>query len=361
MGQKVFLCALGFATLAVACSSQSAGDSNEPQTEGAALNSSAATDGTNVVDISSVTDLSEYMLPPGAGYLMHKSCVHEVPNHAHVRHHRDTGVVEALAADGTSVSYQPCTKPMIRKPLSASDSRTSLQAPFTNGWVAWSSAAAPYNSGYEWFKEVNGTWYVPANPSHNGGLLYFFNSLEPSDGSEIIQPVLQWGSNGSFGGNYWSYASWHVYTDDGGGAYYSPPQSGAVTGDYMNGDTWATSCESAGYCNWEIRTYWQHGDEAHSYETDMFLDAFAYPNGIDAVFNTAQQGVLENYNLTSCNQYPSDGSIEFFDTYVYEPKPTNINDFKEVWSSASWSGSNASGVTCGQDAVVFNRAVFIDY
>jgi len=57
---------------------------------------------------------------------------------------------------------------------------------------------------------VDGFWTVPSNPSDNGALIYLFNGIEPSNFSAILQPVLQYGSNGAFGGNYWVIASWYV-------------------------------------------------------------------------------------------------------------------------------------------------------
>lgn len=370
MGQrttaKIVWGAVGLVTLAPGCAGQSPGEPDEALTERETANANQApqapglTGNPNIVDMSAVPDLSEYMQPPG-GVMMHKSCVHEVPDEAVVRRGRGGNGVDVVLKDGTSITYQPCTRPMVRAPeggVLSGSSRT--QPPFTNGWTAWSEAWAPWNSGYPWFKEIRGTWYVPANPPYQFNpyrLLYFFNGLQSDH--EIIQPVLQWGSNGSFGGNGWVFASWHVFTDDGGGAYWSPVHA-AAAGDYMDGDTWANNCDSAGYCNWSIRTYYWH-DPSHNYSTTMNVSAFGHPNGIHEVFNRADQGVLENYNLTSCSQYPPDGLIEFFDTYVYQPKPTDISGFKEVWSAASWSASHASGTTCGQDANFFYRGVDITY
>ena len=178
-----------------------------------------------------------------------------------------------------------------------------------------------------------------------------------------MQPVLQWGNNGLFGGNHWTFASWHVYTNNGGGGYYSPTHT-AATGDYISGDTWAENCNAtSGICHWHIQTFWLNAAQTTTYSTQMNLypNAPSEPNSVAEKFNRADMGVLENYNLTSCNQYPSDGSIQFQSTYLYQPVPGNVAANQEVWSAHNWSENVASGTTCGQDASVFNRSVYIDY
>jgi hypothetical protein len=49
---------------------------------------------------------------------------------------------------------------------------------------------------------------------------YIFNGSQSS--SMIYQPVLQWGNNGWFGGNYWCVASWYA-DSQGSAAFHSAP------------------------------------------------------------------------------------------------------------------------------------------
>jgi len=64
-------------------------------------------------------------------------------------------------------------------------------------------------------------WRVPPNPrTSDGELIYLFNGIQNS--TMIYQPVLQFGSNGSFGGNYWCVASWYADGQN-GQAFHSQP------------------------------------------------------------------------------------------------------------------------------------------
>lgn len=75
-----------------------------------------------------------------------------------------------------------------------------------SGWIAyafWNNATgSPITS----FKTV---WLVPPGPaSQDNQLIYIFNGIQ--NASMIYQPVLQWGNNNSFGGNYWCVACWYA-------------------------------------------------------------------------------------------------------------------------------------------------------
>src|SRR5208282_1418503 len=61
------------------------------------------------------------------------------------------------------------------------------------------------------YGKIAATWIVPPSPtSDDGQILYFFPGLEDmSNVISIVQPVLQWGNNGIFGGRYWLVASWN--------------------------------------------------------------------------------------------------------------------------------------------------------
>jgi hypothetical protein len=78
-------------------------------------------------------------------------------------------------------------------------------------WVEYSWANAIDIGGLQYYNYLSADWTVPRNPvnkwPYNYQVLYFFPLFQSS--GEIIQPVLQYGYNGSFGGsNSWSMASW---------------------------------------------------------------------------------------------------------------------------------------------------------
>jgi hypothetical protein len=98
------------------------------------------------------------------------------------------------------------------------------------GWVAW--AEWSNNTGTA-ITSVATTWVVPPPPSQAGSrLIYLFNALENPAGDEILQPVLQWGTSGAGGGNFWSVASWHV---DAKGHAYCTPSIPVSPGDVLVG------------------------------------------------------------------------------------------------------------------------------
>jgi hypothetical protein len=87
---------------------------------------------------------------------------------------------------------------------------------FETGWIAFANfqSPTPLNSFVT-------TWVVPDPPqTRNGQLIYLFNGLQSN--SMILQPVLQWGSNGFFGGDHWCVASWYADGQDGAASYSSP-------------------------------------------------------------------------------------------------------------------------------------------
>lgn len=74
-----------------------------------------------------------------------------------------------------------------------------------SGWIGY----AYFGSGG--FSKFNGYWVVPTAPqTQTTQVIYLFPGLDWHYGpyGSIIQPVLLWGNNGFYGGNYWSLSSW---------------------------------------------------------------------------------------------------------------------------------------------------------
>lgn len=77
-----------------------------------------------------------------------------------------------------------------------------------SGWITYAqnNTPIPVSDFY-----VN--WHIPTLPTtNNGQTLYIFSGLK--DGldpdSHILEPVLQYGDNGTFGGNYWTIDNWYA-------------------------------------------------------------------------------------------------------------------------------------------------------
>jgi hypothetical protein len=103
-----------------------------------------------------------------------------------------------------------------------------VQSPdFGTGWIT----SADFKSKKPLQSFVT-TWVVPAAPATNDKqLLFLFNGLQNS--SSILQPVLQWGYNGKFGGAGWCVSCW-LADGKGGPGSYSPPVNVNV-GDTLTG------------------------------------------------------------------------------------------------------------------------------
>jgi hypothetical protein len=98
------------------------------------------------------------------------------------------------------------------------------------GWVTWANWNNQTGTAISSFAT---SWVVPPAPAKQSGqLIYLFNGLQDPAGTEILQPVLQWGSSGAGGGNYWSVASWHV---DSKGHAFCTPSIAVNPGDALTG------------------------------------------------------------------------------------------------------------------------------
>jgi len=134
--------------------------------------------------------IEDYMPVPG-GWLMHKDCVHEVP-------------------DGYTVGSEnrsPCTFPALQNnaQIYAIDTHFTM----TSGLMS----------------SFNASFNVPGlPPSRSNQINYFwpgFKSTEPTMGLPVLQPVLQYGTDSKGGGQYWCVRSWFVYGNI-GEAFVSP-------------------------------------------------------------------------------------------------------------------------------------------
>ena len=162
-------------------------------------------------------------IPSGLAF---KSCIHEVPDGSLVSENGtvtlNNAVLEVLpTCPYSDIVVDPA---LTTTTLQAQDSSTveskgdtSAKAPplsisigeettTPSGWfvASWWLASVQVT-------KLSAQWTVPTNPTTNCGLVYLFPSIEPDNsGGGIIQPVLQWGSNGTFGGNNWVIADWYV-------------------------------------------------------------------------------------------------------------------------------------------------------
>jgi hypothetical protein len=241
---------------------------------------------------------------PGA--VVRPDCVHEIPNGAtvEVKNGQITGNV---ALKGRLIAhYDGCPEdPVITRPWGIAEKLGS--APGTgNGWIEDSQWHAPLNSTDN-IDYLAGTWIVPSNPAANGALIFLFNAIEPSDQSWILQPVLQYGTSAAGGGNYWAIASWLVsnsYT-------FHSPLAAVRSGEVISGYTKMTS-RSGSTLYWKV--------QANDTRTGGASWITAYTSGYHLTW--AFSGVLEAYNVTSCNQLPKNDEAVFSNSVVAHGFPS---------------------------------------
>jgi len=220
--------------------------------------------------------------------------------------------------DGTKLTFQePSGK------ITAHELPENLNVPKKrdSGWVTsyWSFGTN--------FTEIYGTWTVPPNPTDNvGQILFFFNSLENSAGTEIIQPVLQF-QNGVSG---WTLASWYVIGDTSAETTPFPVN----VGDTITG--WILLSDGIWYI--------------YGYVNGQLVAELTVSSSTIGVQPTAQAIVLEAYSPSACDQYPPTGSltvssVSLYDGGVQVPSPTWQTEIYPNSCSASGFETSPSEVT----------------
>jgi len=268
----------------------------------------------------SLTD-PNYVQTPAGQY--HISCVHEIPNGAHV----DFRTMTVTRSDRTSFQIPACSQP-IHPNLPSLHGRGTL-GPTNDGWIEWASDQVAAGSNYA---DLSAAWRVPVVPSgsYSGTQLYYsFPGLENVGDVNvyIIQPVLQFGNNNQFGGSYWSAASWRC--NSGSDCLHGTPIT-VSPGDSVIGTVDASACVG-GTCTWTIAIVdVTQGTRSNWTATDT------------QNYTWATGGAVEVYGLTSCSQYP-DTVIAYGGISLLDQTGTQL--------SPNWGHNVQSGTTpsCGFD------------
>jgi len=216
----------------------------------------------------------DYVRVPG-GKLFHKTCVHHVPAGATARSDHKKNTIITFAA-GKTVRHPPCPYPVINP--------GPLHGPAWKAWAEFNNTAPVTN--------LTTVWGIPPAPqSYTGQILYYWNGVEPSKNTAVLQPVLQFGETPAGGGSYWALASWYV--SDVTAQYSDVVQctSSTVVGN-MGIDSSSGAWLVTGVCG---------SQKASLTYTPPDTDyTWAYPC------------VLEAYDVTDCNgQYPTSNQLVF--------------------------------------------------
>jgi hypothetical protein len=263
-------------------------------------------------------DPSDLVRTPSGG--VHRSCVHEVPNGATVAEDGTVTKEGRIIAKYDQCRYKPGGGP----------------APAINGWVENDKATTRTNTyGYNWPNDTAATWIVPPAPSSGdvGQTVYLFNSLQPTDVSSILQPVLQYGSTNG-GGAYYTMANWCGI----GNNFWHDTLHQVSPGDTIKGEMAAQSdsCDASGHCFWTV-TYAVNN---YAYYTTFSC------NFSSKIFRRVDRAVLEVYGLTACGQFPNTGGTLFGSVFVAQPGPDPNGTWNLVLpSQITWSKESTIGLS----------------
>lgn len=186
--------------------------------------------------------------------------------------------------------------------------------PEADGWLeaSWYHDAAPFGG-------ISADWLVPSAPTLDiGQVLYYFPGLEDYENIvTILQPVLGWNA---FNDHGWTIASWNCCR--GGNADHSVPEPTA-TGNLIVG-TISGDCPAGHVCStWDIVTFDKTRGRASTLKR-----ASSYGQTFDWAF----AGVVEVYGVGACDQYSSNGFVDF-------TKVSLLNVDKKAMRKVRWAAS----------------------
>jgi hypothetical protein len=177
-------------------------------------------------------NVAEVMVSTPGG-LRPQSKIFHVPDGASLHHTSDA--VQIISQTGETLHTNILEKnsgvvhpPFVGEVIGPSRTAAAARA-LETGYVAYTYFTN--NSDSNPIVSFTTSWTVPPVPKTNHDqLLYLFSALTPASNDAILQPVLQYGTSGAGGGNYWATASWYLV---GSSTYHStlvPVQPGQVVG-----------------------------------------------------------------------------------------------------------------------------------
>ena len=158
-----------------------------------------------------------------------------------------------------------------------------LRALNPHGWIESATFCPPAPLGRMRFQVT-----VPEPPEYDGALIYLFAGAQDMFLSTVLQPVLQWGCNGDFGGDYWCLACWHA---DSSGAHCVSDYLKVNCGDEIEG-TLSVKCHTDLSCDWKIEAKDLTTGECTSLPVPDFSLLLLFLIG----------GALEAYSLDGCGE-----------------------------------------------------------
>jgi len=262
-----------------------------------------------LVYVSSTLSSPSFVRTPSG--LVPSECAYQVPSGSHIEHLDDDlgGGARVSYPDGTTIDIGPCRAKL--PSLSEENTLSSNGLP-PNGWQVYT-----YWIGPKTITSFLGGWNTPEKPSANlDQLLYLFTGLQNNCGgyglcpnksssriirtndgyisaqTNILQPVLQYGTSPAGGGNYWGIASWYVADI---GTVYTNVEK-VESEDYLFGNM---SKEEGTSNKWVVA----FNDVTDPTVTPTVLTV---SKGTLTDYEPVAYVTLEVYGVSSCEAYPSD-------------------------------------------------------
>ncbi len=271
---------------------------------------------------------ADYVRTP-YGYF-HASCVQRVDPSEQLQ--ADGNI---LRADGMARQVSHCAFPHYLKSgvrVEATEDAIHLPQVY-NGYLQLVSATLARG-----VNKLTAYMTVPADPvTKSGQTLYFFPGLEDANNVvTILQPVLGWSS---YGTNEWTIASWNCCKS---GTIYVGNSVVVKPGDRIYG----RMIRGAGQ-KWTV--------VATDRTQTSLAPAVLNTSGYFQVFNWVFGGALETYGVSSCSQFPADGSTHFTTIRAYIDNA--------LVSNPAWTiqPGNDKETACTSARVVNQQHVRINY
>jgi len=269
--------------------------------------------------LTKVGDLSEATRPQGVPLdyvvtpngLFHPSCVIKVANGERVSANGDL-----VRRDGSVDKASACLHPRyVARDGAVARIEPDAEQPAFDGWVADSNSNSNVTPPA---KKMVATFGVPSGPTAKSGqVLYYFPGLVQGAVRTILQPVLAW--NG-FGDSRWTMTNWNCCES---GKTWHGSTIAVNTGDKIKGSMIGANCTNGVCPNWTIKSVDKNTGQSTTFQTEGYGQAFDWYFG----------GAKEVYGVSSCSQYPANGSITFSAIHVFdqngtETTPTTWNTMK---------------------------------
>jgi len=150
--------------------------------------------GPDGIEILKINDSDVPLRPTPAGYSLPVTHIFQIPSGAHIE--RKDNIYKVY-------KNRQCILTVIDYPSTSTFSQIAQQATYS-GWIEQANDWTVANLDRFW-----AYWDAPLSPPNPNpsAVDFLFNAIEPSDGSEIIQPVLEWNWGGS---GRWTAAAWQA-------------------------------------------------------------------------------------------------------------------------------------------------------